>query len=43
MFLMKIIGFLLMVAIVIFAVILFKGATKIEKMILAENEQKGDE
>lgn len=43
MFLMRIIGSLLIVVIVVFAVVLFKGATKIEKMILAENEQKGDE
>ena len=43
MYLMKIIGLLLIVLSVIAAVFLVNGATKIEKMILAENKQKGDE
>ncbi len=43
MFLMRVLGLLLIFIVVVFAFFLFKGATKIEKMILGENEEAGDE
>ena len=39
---MKFLGFILIVTIIFTAIILFKGATKIEEMILSETEQKGE-
>jgi len=43
MFLLRLFGITLIIAIVIFAAFLYRGATKIEKMILEENKETGDD
>jgi len=42
MFIMRVIGCVLIVTIVVFAIILYRGATNIEKMIIDEEKQAGD-